>query len=113
EIEPNHVGGLVDGKVVRGTGDAVAGATVQLIRHRSVCPEETFAGAATGFECTTVNDLVGEETTAADGAFYFDFIEEPPADASIHSGYTLRALVPAGADPSLQPEEKEEVASLI
>src|SRR5262249_44361644 len=33
-LDSTHVGGLVDGKVVRGTGDAVSGATVSLLRER-------------------------------------------------------------------------------
>ncbi|HKC24437.1 MAG TPA: carboxypeptidase-like regulatory domain-containing protein, partial [Thermoanaerobaculia bacterium] len=110
-LEPNHVGGLVDGKVVRGTGDPVSGATVRLLRQRSVCPDVGFE-AALG-ECHDVLEVVGEVVTGADGAFYFDFIESPPADASIKLPYILRATVPAGADPNVNPAEVAEVSSVI
>ncbi|MEO8584735.1 MAG: Ig-like domain-containing protein [Acidobacteriota bacterium] len=104
-IEPNHVGGLVDGRVLLGTGEPAAGATVQLIRYHNAQP-------LLGGEPLILPDLVAEVTTGSDGAFYFDFIEEPPQN-KVLSGFTLRATVPPGSDPAQQPGGAEEVSSTI
>ena len=104
ETTPLHVGGLVDGRVLRGTGDAVSGATVQLIRTRWV---------PGGVEGSFVSDLVAETKTDPMGTFYFDFVEEPHPDTEVRAGFTLRATVPPGADPVTQPGATEEVSSLI
>ena len=99
-IESGHMGGLVEGKVLRGTGDAVAGAKLQLIRARTI---EGSLGLGTG-EPVVVLDVVAEMTTGADGAFYFDFLEQKQGNV------ILRATIPAGSDPVLQPAKKEEVS---
>ncbi len=104
-IEPNHTGGLVDGRVLLGTGEPAAGAIVQLIRYHSV-------GTEPGGSPLIVPDLVAETTTSSDGAFYFDFIEEPPQNAVL-SGFHIRATVPPGSDPTQQPGGSEEVSSTI
>jgi hypothetical protein len=104
ETTPLHVGGLVDGRVLRGTGDPVPGATVQLIRTR---------WASGGLEGGFVSDLVAETQTDSAGTFYFDFVEEPHFDTTVRSGFTLRAIVPPGADPATQPGATEEVSSVI
>ncbi|HTS01393.1 MAG TPA: carboxypeptidase-like regulatory domain-containing protein, partial [Thermoanaerobaculia bacterium] len=118
-IDPDRTGGLAEGKVLRGDGTPAAGTRVQLLRWRHVEPED---GSSEGNDLL---DIVAEETTGADGGFYFDFIEEPPPPGravgappnaiveSVESGFTLRAIVPAGADPVLQPEEREEVSTKI
>ncbi|MDL2718638.1 MAG: Ig-like domain-containing protein, partial [Acidobacteriota bacterium] len=104
-IEPNHTGGLVDGRVLLGTGEPAAGAVVQLIRYHD-------AQTVPGGEPLILPDLVAEATTGSDGAFYFDFIEEPPRN-KIKSGFTLRATVPPGSDPAQQPGGSGEVSSAI
>ncbi|MFI5167823.1 MAG: Ig-like domain-containing protein, partial [Thermoanaerobaculales bacterium] len=109
ESSPLHVGGLVDGKVVRGTGEGAPGVSVQLFRKR----REVGDTSASGFENMVVLDLVSEATTDHDGHFYFDFIEEPPWASGVMSGYTLRATVPAGSDPTTEPEAVQEVGSII
>src|SRR5262249_29619950 len=68
ETTPLHLGGLVTGKVVRGTGEPVAGAKVQLIRPLLW---ETQTGEVVKL------DFLGEMTTGADGVFFFDFLENP------------------------------------
>ncbi len=104
ETAPLHVGGLVSGRVVRGTGEPVAGATVKLIRTRLV---ETMTGTKVEL------DFLGEVVTGADGVFYFDFIEIPSWDRQVVSSFTLRAIIPAGDDPVLEPEERQEISSTI
>ncbi|MGV8042381.1 MAG: hypothetical protein AB2L07_20830 [Thermoanaerobaculaceae bacterium] len=104
EVSPVHTGGLVDGRVVRGTGASCAGATVQLLRSRRV---------ASAVEVGSVLEVVAEQVTGADGYFYFDFVEEPPQHGMIDSGYALRASVPEGADPLLEPAQVAEVSSLV
>lgn len=74
ETAPLHVGGLVTGRVLRGTGKPVAGARVELIRPRTVL-------TATGED--TVLDRLGEVVTATDGVFWFDFVEQPHWDDSV------------------------------
>ncbi|HQQ77162.1 MAG TPA: Ig-like domain-containing protein, partial [Thermoanaerobaculia bacterium] len=118
-VDPNRTGGLVEGKVLRGDSTPAAGSRVQLLRWRKVVNPDA-ADAEFLFL-----DLVAEVLAGADGAFYFDFVEEPPPPSrrighppmslveSVQSGFTLRAVVPAGADPVLQPEEKEEVSTTI
>ncbi|MFL6203112.1 MAG: carboxypeptidase regulatory-like domain-containing protein, partial [Thermoanaerobaculia bacterium] len=104
ETFPLHFGGLVTGKVVRGTGEPVAGAKVQLIRPLLW---ETMADTIVKL------DYLGEVTTGADGVFYFDFIEIPSWDKQVVPSFTLRATIPAGADPALQPEEVQEISSTV
>ncbi|HKV08514.1 MAG TPA: carboxypeptidase regulatory-like domain-containing protein, partial [Thermoanaerobaculia bacterium] len=104
ETQPLHFGGLVTGKVVRGTGEPVAGAKVQLIR--SLLWE-------TMFDTIVKLDYLGEVTTGADGVFYFDFIENPHWDPKVLPHFTLRAIIPAGDDPELEPEERQEVSSTV
>ncbi len=104
ETSPLHFGGLVSGKVVRGTGEPVAGAKVQLIR--SLLWE-------TMVDTVTKLDYLGEVTTGADGTFWFDFIENPHWDPKVLPHFTLRAIIPAGADPDLQPEEKQEISATV
>ncbi len=111
-IEPDHVGGLVEGKVLRGTGEAVAGAVVRLIRDRVVLTDG-------GADAKVLHDLVAERSTDDSGGFFFPFIEEPIRDVprpaekgAVQSGFRIQAVAPAGLDP-LAPEEREEVASII
>jgi len=104
ETLPLHVGGLVTGKVVRGTGEPVVGAKVQLIR--SLLWE-------TRMDTIVKLDYLGEVTTGSDGSFFFDFVETPHWDRQVLPRFTLRAYIPAGADPALQPEEVQEVSSTI
>lgn len=104
ETTPRHYGGLVDGRVLRGSGEPVAGAKVQLLRTRW---QDGFS------EGRYVLDLVAETTTDADGLFYFDFVEEPHPDASVQRQFTLRATVPPGDDPLTEPGAVEEVSSVI
>ncbi|MCM3876625.1 MAG: Ig-like domain-containing protein, partial [Thermoanaerobaculia bacterium] len=118
-IDPNRTGGLVDGRVLRGDGTPAAGARVQLLRYRKVSNPD-----APDHEILLI-DLVAEVSTGTDGAFYFDFIEEPPPPGrtigspprslseQVQSGFVLQAIVPAGADPVLQPEEREQVSTKI
>ncbi|MCL4806577.1 MAG: carboxypeptidase regulatory-like domain-containing protein, partial [Thermoanaerobaculia bacterium] len=111
-IEDDHVGGLVEGKVLRGTGEAVAGATVRLVRDRVIQSKD-------GLDGRVVHDLVAEQVTDSEGAFFFPFIEEPilpvprpPEKGLVQSGFRIQALVPPGPDP-LAPGEREEVSSVI
>lgn len=111
-IDEAHMGGLVEGRVVRGTGEPVPGAAVQLIRDRAVA-------SSTGLDTQVVHDLVAELTTGADGRFFFPFVEEPilpvprpPEMGSVQAGFRVRAIVPPGAG-LLAVEEREEVASVI
>ncbi|HWM74328.1 MAG TPA: carboxypeptidase regulatory-like domain-containing protein, partial [Nocardioides sp.] len=104
EILPDHVGGLVGGRVVRGTGEPVAGATVQLIRP---IKWETM------MDTVIKLDFLGEVTTGAAGTFFFDFIEIPSWDRQVEPSFLLRAIIPAGDDPALEPAEQQEVGSTI
>ncbi len=104
EDDPRHFGGLVAGRVLRGTGEGVPGATVELVRPRASL-------SLTGTDVTL--DRVATTVTDADGAFFFDFVEEPHWDDAVLAGFTLRARVPAGADPDLEPATVEEVSSII
>jgi hypothetical protein len=118
-VDPNRTGGLVEGKVLRGDSTPAAGSLVQILRFRKVTNPDSPDGEFLYL------DIVAEAVTGADGAFYFDFVEEPPPPGhtighppamlseSVQSGFILRATVPAGADPVLQPEEKEEVSTKI
>jgi hypothetical protein len=104
EIDPetHHVGGLVGGRVVRGNGEGAVGATVQLIRKRTV----------DGALCSKlIFDLVGETTTDANGEYYFDYVESPFWLSDVDDHFTLRATVPAL--DALSPAEVEEVSSVI
>lgn len=101
EVSPLHTGALVDGRVVHGTGQPAAGATVQLLRVR-----RTERGG-------NVMDVVAEQITGADGGFYFDFIEEPARHGRVEPGFFLRATVPPGADPVLEPAQVSEVNSIV
>ena len=104
ESDPLHEGGLVGGRVLRGTGEPAADAVVKLLKPRL---EDTAAGFK------TVLDLVGEVTTGADGAFYFDFVETAHLDSNVKPQFFLRATVPQGNDPATQPAGVEEVSSTI
>ncbi len=104
ETSPLHVGALVDGRVVRGTGEPAAGARVQLIR---IWLKETLFGSK------AVLELAGETTTDADGHFGFDFVESPHWDPKVSGEYRLRAIVPEGDDPDLEPADVVEIGSRI
>ncbi len=106
-IESGRVGGLVDGKVLEGSGQPVGGATVKLLRW--VKPESSGLMEAMG---EAQLHVVAQMVTGPDGAFYFDFIEEPHATGRT-SGFQIRAEIPAGLDPVEEPERKEEVSSII
>lgn len=104
ESEPFHVGGLLEGRVLRGDGEGVVGAKVELIRPRL---EETPFGTKVW------RDLLGQATTGPGGEFFFDFIEWPHWDRQVARSVTLRAHVPAGPDPALQPATVQEVSTVI
>jgi hypothetical protein len=104
ETVPLHVGGLVEGRVIRGTGEPVDGAEVKLVR---IWRKETQMGTK------EILELAGTVTTGADGRFVFDFVEEPHWDPKVKSGFLLRATVPAGDDPELEPADVQEVGSRI
>jgi hypothetical protein len=104
ETDPLHVGGLVAGKVLRGTGEPAEGAKVELIR---IWLKEGKTGTK------PILELAGTATTGPDGAFVFDFVEEPHWDPRVAAGYRLRATVPEGDDPDLEPADEQEVGSRI
>ena len=104
EITPLHVGGLVEGKVVRGTGETVPFAKVELIRPRRF---ETVKGTIIKL------DLAATYETDATGRFFFDYIENPNWDHQVTRNFTVRATVPEGDDPLLEPADKEEITSII
>ncbi len=104
ETAPLHVGALVDGRVIRGTGAPAVGARVQLIR---IWLKETPFGTK------PVLELAGETTTDADGHFGFDFVESPHWDPKVSGQYRLRAIVPEGSDPDLEPADVQEIGSRI
>ena len=85
--------------VLRGTGEAVVGAQIQLIRTRMT-------------DLETKLDLVAEAATDTTGTFYFDFVEDPAWDPAVRSGFTLRATVPEGDQPG-QPAQVQEIGSII
>ena len=49
----------------------------------------------------------------ADGTYFFDFIEIPSWDRQVEPSFLLRAIIPAGDDPALEPAEQQEVGSTI
>lgn len=100
EDDPLHVGGLVAGRVVDGTGVGVPGARVELLRRTLELPPQ-------------YRYLVGTSTTDTDGSFHFEFVEEPHQDGTVEPGFVLRATVPAGPDPVMQPAQVQEVRSVI
>ncbi len=104
ETTPLHVGGLVEGKVVRGTGETVPFAKVELIRPRRF---ETVKGTIIKL------DLAATYETDATGRFFFDYIENPNWDHQVTRNFVVRATVPEGDDPLLEPADKEEVTSII
>ncbi|RLE17568.1 MAG: hypothetical protein DRJ65_22590, partial [Acidobacteria bacterium] len=103
ETDPEHFGGLLSGRVLRGTGDGVEGATVQLLRSR----DPSSAGLGPGLL------IVAETQTTAEGSFFFEFVEDPHPDPTLLRGFKVRATIPAGADPDLNPAEISEVSSAI
>ena len=104
ETTPLHVGGLIDGRVLRGTGEPAANARVQLAR---IWLKETLLGTK------PIPEILGEVTTGADGRFYFDFVETPHWDPKVIDRFVLRATVPEGDDPDLEPADVVEVSSFI
>ncbi|MCC6129441.1 MAG: carboxypeptidase regulatory-like domain-containing protein, partial [Acidobacteria bacterium] len=100
-LDAGHTGGLVEGKVLDGLSNPVAGARVSLLRWRQPVNE---LGATAG---SPVLDLVAQQTTGTDGAFYFDFVEEPAQGRGVLSGFIVRAET-GGSAP-----EREEVSSRI
>jgi hypothetical protein len=105
EKVPLHVGGLVGGRVVRGTGEPAGDTRVTMAR---LWKFESPLG-----ESKWIPEIVGEVTTAADGEFFFDFVETPHWDAAVEDRFILRAHVPQGADPELEPAVVEQVSSRI
>ena len=104
ETTPLHVGGLLEGKVIRGTGEPVANAKVQLIRPREFeTPKETKIKL----------DLTATYYTDETGRFFFDYIEHPNWDHQVTRNFVVRATVPEGDDPLLEPADVEEVTSII
>ncbi|MFH1177056.1 MAG: Ig-like domain-containing protein, partial [Acidobacteriota bacterium] len=101
EADPLHVGGLIEGRVLAGDGAPVTGVAVQLLRPRRVL----------GLGCETVLDLVDQQMSAADGSFYFDFVESPHWDGRVTGQVILRAIVPAVDDPT--HSEIAEVSTVI
>jgi len=106
ETIPLHTGGLVGGRVVRGTGEGVVGAKVELIR-----PRVYF----TALDEIIKNDLIATTTTGADGRFFFEYIEERHWDFQVAAvgNFVLRATVPEGDDPELEPAEAQEISATI
>jgi|GEM_PF-5747628 len=104
ETSPLHVGALVDGRVIRGTGEPAAGAEVELIR---IWRKETQFGTK------DVLEIAGRQTTGPDGRFAFGFIGSPNWDHKVKEGYLLRAKVPEGSDPDLEPADVQEIGSRI
>ncbi|MCK6682925.1 MAG: Ig-like domain-containing protein [Thermoanaerobaculia bacterium] len=100
-LDAGHTGGLVEGKVLDGLSNPVAAARVSLLRWRQPVNE---LGATAG---SPVLDLVAQQTTGTDGAFYFDFVEEPAQGRGVLSGFVVRAET-GGSSP-----EREEVSSRI
>jgi hypothetical protein len=101
---PFHTGGLIGGRVIRGSGEVGAGATVQLVRQRWF---ETPTGSRIYL------DLASTTTADAEGRFFFDFVEAPMPDGHIKPEILLRAIVPAGSDAEVEPEERDEVPTVI
>ncbi len=104
ETSPRHLGGLVDGYVIRGTGELVAGASVELIRPREVFEDGVLY---------IVLDHVASTVTDESGRYFFELVEEPPPDPFALSTFRLRVDVPAGDDPLLEPHEQAELATAI
>ena len=102
ETTPLHVGGLVAGRAIRGSGEAAAGARVELLRVR--WPRDGTVAIVDVVESVTTNDS---------GEFYFDFVEQPHCDPHVEDQYILRATVPAGDDPVTEPATVGEVTSVI
>ena len=100
-LETNHTGGLVNGFVVRGTGEKASNVLVQLIRRRNF---ETLFGRQ------VLLDEVGRYVTNTDGWFYFDFVDFPSWDPAVEESFILRAHVPASGD---EPEQVEEISPII
>jgi hypothetical protein len=103
ERVPMHTGGLVGGRVLRGTGAGVAGAKVELIRQREFIVKE---GTVIKYDPTA------ETVTDADGRYFFDFVENP-IGMPVRQTVLIRATVPAGSDPVTEPETVEEVGTII
>ena len=104
ETAPLHVGGLVTGRVVRGNGAPAAAATVELLRVR-------YAGGSSWGRPAV--DVVERVAADAEGEFYFDCVEQPHWSESFEDSFTLRATVPAGADPVTEPAAVQEVTSTV
>jgi len=104
EKAPLHRGGLVAGRVVRGSGEVVVGAKVELIRQREFM-------VADGIVLKL--DPVAESITGADGRYFFDFVEQSIPEPQIRRTFLVRATVPAGEDPVTEPAAVEEVGSII
>ncbi len=104
ETEPLHTGGLVAGQVLRGSGAPVDGATVMLLRQRRI-PSPMLD--------RWVLDRVATAVTGTDGRYGFQFIEEPHPDPKVDDPFLLRAVVPPGPDPELEPGQTQEVTASI
>jgi hypothetical protein len=104
EPEPSlgydQVGSLLAGRVFRGNGEGVGGATIQLIR---TCLEPPWFRL----------ELAGETLTSADGEYFFEFAERDHPTYCITDTATLRALIPAGDDPAAEPATVEEVSTTL
>jgi hypothetical protein len=104
EPEPSlgydQVGSLLAGRVFRGNGEGVGGATIQLIR---TCLEPPWFRL----------ELAGETLTSADGEYFFEFAERDHPTYCITDTVTLRALIPAGDDPATEPATVEEVSTTL
>ena len=104
ETTPLHTGGLVEGFVVRGTGETVPDAIVKLVRLRKYFTLEGYI---------IKRDLAATFKTDATGRFFFDYVEEPHWDRVVLRNFVVQATVPEGDDPILEPAEIEEVSSVI
>ena len=104
ESSPEHVGGLVTGRLLRGDGTPVQGARITLARLlRSSSDSFGRPGRST----------VGESFTDADGHYGFDFVEAPHWVSGVLDRAILTAEVPAGPDPELQPAVTQEAGISI
>lgn len=105
ENVPLHTGGLLKGKVKRGTGELVPGAKITLYRFR-----QYFTPLGT----TIKNDIVATTETNSEGYFFFDYVEFPHWEHPIIlPNFGIRAEVPAGDDPELEPAEVAQTSSRL
>ena len=104
ERVPQHDGALVSGRVIRGTGEGAEGVQLELVRLRKF---QTLDG----YEIK--RDLAATATTGPDGTYTFDYVETPHWENVILDRFGLKATIPAGDDPELEPAVEEEIGTVI